>query len=209
MKFIIEFTTKNSGRIGCLIKNGNEIKTPLVLHYTKVSQFGFGCDKIRVWKQIIYRWQVGSIPHISREVFDLIATEMQGVQLSAQTTLTLNEAVESFQRGIAAFAGLEHTLSYMSVRDTAVESETIFRKDAVVLASRAQNQVVTMDKFMDFVINAKPDLFHTLCDGVTDHESPNKRIYNAVSRTKQYFENCALRYEASSALTETMLIGML
>lgn len=37
MKFIVELTTQNCGRIGRLVKHGQELKTPLVLHYTKVS----------------------------------------------------------------------------------------------------------------------------------------------------------------------------
>lgn len=36
MKFAVDFITKHSGRIGTLTKGDIDIKTPLVLHYTKV-----------------------------------------------------------------------------------------------------------------------------------------------------------------------------
>lgn len=36
MKFVVDFVTKHSGRIGTLKKGDIDLKTPLVLHYTKV-----------------------------------------------------------------------------------------------------------------------------------------------------------------------------
>lgn len=38
MKFVIDLVSKHSGRIGTLTKADIDIKTPLILHYTKVSQ---------------------------------------------------------------------------------------------------------------------------------------------------------------------------
>lgn len=40
---MIELTTKSSGRIGVLAKAGQELKTPFVLHYTKVSVNRHAC----------------------------------------------------------------------------------------------------------------------------------------------------------------------
>lgn len=37
MKFTLEMVSKQSGRIGMLSKSDVEIKTPFVLHYTKVN----------------------------------------------------------------------------------------------------------------------------------------------------------------------------
>lgn len=36
MKFVVDLVTKHSGRIGNLSKSDFEVKTPLLLHYTKV-----------------------------------------------------------------------------------------------------------------------------------------------------------------------------
>lgn len=41
MKFVVDFVTKHSGRIGTLTKADFEVKTPLLLHYTKVNNFQF------------------------------------------------------------------------------------------------------------------------------------------------------------------------
>lgn len=151
--------------------------------------------------------QVGSIPHISREVFELLTTESQGIQLPIQTTLPFVDSLQAFDGGISAFVGLEPAVSYISIRDTAVPSESTLKKDSVVLKSRAQTHTITANIFMDFVSCAKPDIFHTLCDGVTDKESANKRLLNSVARSDNFFQTCVRRYKESPALSETMLIG--
>lgn len=134
-------------------------------------------------------------------------SETQAIHYSANTTLQFLEALNSFQNGIAAFTGLENVISYVGVRDTAAACGSSFKKDAIIMEYHGHNQTVTADKYMDFVSNAKPDIFHALCDGVTDNESANKRLFNAVTRTMAAFEICARRYQASPALSETMLLG--
>lgn len=138
-----------------------------------------------------------------------MVSETQGIHYAANTTFQLLEALKSFQNGIAAFAGLDNVISYIGVRDTAVECKSAFKKDAIVMDYRGCNLTVTADKYMDFVCSAKPDLFHTLCDGVTDTASANKRLFNAVDRTMNAFEACARRYEAAPELADALLIGKL
>lgn len=139
----------------------------------------------------------------------MMVSGTQGLHYSMNTTLQFLEALKTFQNGIAAFAGLDNVISYIGVRDTADACGSTFKKDAIVMEYRGHNHTVTADKYMDFVCNAKPDLFHALCDGVTDSTSANKRIFNAINRTMSAFEICARRYEASPGLSEAMLIGRL
>lgn len=62
---------------------------------------------------------------------------------------------------------------------------------------------------MKLIETFKPDLFHTLCDGDTNASSGNKRMYNAMCRTENFFNVCASLYKTSASVAESMLIGEL
>ncbi|XP_055315394.1 queuine tRNA-ribosyltransferase accessory subunit 2 [Sitodiplosis mosellana] len=185
MKFIIDLVSKHSGRIGTLTKSDFELKTPLVLHYTKV----------------------GSVPHLSREVFDMITTEKQGLQVSLETTSIMEEALTFSQKGIAEFAGLDHTFSLVTLKDTGAITESFYSRNSVAILTRAGKISITPEKYMKLVETFKPDLFHTLCDGDTNESSGNKRIFNAVKRTESFFQTCASLYQTSASLAGSMLLA--
>lgn len=151
--------------------------------------------------------QVGSVPHLSREAFDLLTSENQGVQVSIETSSSLEEALQLFQKGITAFSGLDHTLCLVTLKDSGVTTASHYSRNSVSISSRAGKVSITPEKYMNLIETFKPDFFHTLCDGDTDEYSGNKRIYNAVNRTETFFQTCAELYRTSSMLSESMLIG--
>lgn len=211
MKFVIDFVTKHSGRIGTLTKGDIDIKTPLVLHYTKVIisslPFRMGAG-IFIHFFCLKFMQVGSVPHISREVFDLLTTEQQGIQVSVETTSALADAVNQFQKGIAAFAALDHTFSFVTLKDSGtVNTSPQHSRNSVEIATRAGKTSITPQKYIEIVESFKPDIFHALCDGDTNETSAIKRIFNAVTRTDTFFKECAELYKQSTILTDTMFIG--
>lgn len=139
----------------------------------------------------------------------MITNETQGIQISIESTNTLFESVELFQHGIAAFAGLKHCISFVNVKDTAAVNKSHFSSEHISIITRGGKASVTPEKFLDFITVAKPDLFHTLCDGETSENCANKRIYNAVTRTENFFRKCVERYKMSPILADSMLIGKL
>lgn len=151
--------------------------------------------------------QAASVPHIGREVFDMFLTEKQGVSISIETTSLMHEAIKVFQKGITAFAGLEHTMSLVTLKDTGVSSTAYYNRDSVSIATRSGKEIITPQKYMDLIEMFKPDMFHTLCDGDTSESCGNKRIYNAVNRTESFFHQCVEWYKASTSLSDSMLIG--
>lgn len=140
-------------------------------------------------------------------MFDLISTEKQGIQVSIETTSGLEEALNLFQKGVAAFAGLEHTFSFVTLKDTGLTTQSHYSRDSVAILTRAGKIPITPDKYMNIIGSFKPDVFHTLCDGDTSLISGNKRNYNAVNRTHTFFKECAELYKASTTLADSMLIG--
>lgn len=151
--------------------------------------------------------QVASIPHISREIFDMITNEKQGIQVSIETTSILEGAVSLYQKGISSFAGLDHTFSFVTLKDTGSKMLSHYSQTSVAIATRAGEMAITPKKYMTLIEAFKPDLFHTLCDGDTNEFSGNKRTYNSVKRTKSFFEDCMALYKSSTALVDSMLIG--
>lgn len=91
-------------------------------------------------------FQVGSIPHLSREVFDMLTTEKQGIQVSLETTSSVEEALTVFQKGISAFAGLDHTFSFVTLKDTGATTESHYSRNSVAILTRAGKMSITPEK---------------------------------------------------------------
>lgn len=137
----------------------------------------------------------------------MLTTEKQGIQVSIETTSGLFEAVNLSQKGVAAFSGLDHTFSFVTLKDTGMTTQSHYSRDSVAILSRSGKVAITSGKYMNIIEAFKPDFFHTLCDGDTSYECGNKRNYNAVTRTDTFFKECAELYKTSTALVDSMLIG--
>lgn len=144
---------------------------------------------------------------MSRETFDLITNEKQGIQVSVETTSSLGEVVNLSKKGITAFSALDHTFSFVTLKDTGATTIAQYSRSSVVITSRAGKIPIAPDDYMDLIESFKPDIFHTLCDGDTQEDCGNKRMINAVNRTESFFGTCAAIYETKSSLAESMLIG--
>lgn len=136
-------------------------------------------------------FQVASIPHLSRDIFDMLTTEKQGIQVSIETTNLLEDALNKFQKGIAAFAGLDQAFSLVTLKDTGAMTESHNSRTSVAIINRAGKAAITPEKYMNLIESFKPDLFHTLCDGYTTESCGNKRLFNAVHRTESFFHACS------------------
>lgn len=151
--------------------------------------------------------QSGSIPHLSREVFDMVTTEQQIAQISIETTYSMTEVTKLMGKGICTFAGLDSTLSFATLRDTGTERQPFYSRDSVAITTRNGKIQINPEKYMETIEAFKPDIFYTLCDGDTNEESGNKRNNNAIQRTEAFFKECAERYKTIESLSDSMLIG--
>lgn len=128
--------------------------------------------------------------------------------MSIETTCALADAVNQFQKGIASFAALGHTLSFVTLKDTGTAiTSPQYSRNSVEIDTRGGKFSITPQKYMSIIESFKPDIFHTLCDGDTNETSGTKRIFNAVTRTDTFFNECATLCKQSTILTNAMLIG--
>lgn len=151
--------------------------------------------------------QAGSIPHLSREIFDMLSTEKQIMQISIETTYAMAEATKLMQKGISAFTGLDSTLNFAALKDTGTSNQLFHSRDSVAIVTRNGKVNINPQTYMEIIEAFKPDMFHTLCDGHTNEESGNKRNTNAAHRTEAFFKECAQIYKTMTSLSDSMLIG--
>lgn len=138
----------------------------------------------------------------------MITNEQQGIQVSIETTSALVNAVNQFQKGIASFAALDHTVSFVTLKDTGTAiTSPQYSRNSVEIVSRAGKLSVTPEKYVKILESFKPDIYHVLCDGDTNESCATKRIFNAVTRTDTFFRECATLCKQSKVLTDAMLIG--
>lgn len=138
----------------------------------------------------------------------MFLTEQQAIQVSIETTYSMIEGVKLLQKGITGFVGLEPTLSFATLKDSGKITSSFYSRDSVAITTRNGKKDLTPEKYMDCIAAFKPDLFHTLCDGDTNDQSGNKRIFNSVNRSETFFKACAERYKVLASLADSMLIGL-
>ncbi|XP_037939356.1 queuine tRNA-ribosyltransferase accessory subunit 2 [Teleopsis dalmanni] len=171
MKFVVGNISKSSGRLGCLVfnENGHKFKTPLLLQTTKG----------------------GSIPYLSREVFDYVSKDVHVLQMSLANTDSMAESLKLFKDSVSAYVGYKHYPVLLMIRDPCEITPSGFNdKDMVPLYTRRGKEALTATRYMELVQSFAPDLFTGLSDADTNFSSGKKRVQKSVDRTEQFMEDC-------------------
>lgn len=119
------------------------------------------------------------------------------------------ESLKTFQKGISAFTGLDDHITFVTLRDSGITNQWFHSRTDVALFSKKGKISVSPQQFVSLLEGLRPDIFHTLCDGDTSEGCAKKRVFNAVERTKSFFEECLKISATSEVLKETILIGIL
>lgn len=129
--------------------------------------------------------------------------------MSIETTSTLEDVVKQFQKGIAAFSGLDHTYTFVTLKDTGRTTASYYSRNSVAITTRGGKVSLEPSKYMRLIETFKPDFFHSLCDGDTEFNCANKRMHHSVERSYSFFKYCADAYKTSTKLADSMLLGKL
>ncbi|XP_065361245.1 queuine tRNA-ribosyltransferase accessory subunit 2 [Calliphora vicina] len=189
MKFVIEHLSKSSGRLGQLVQqeSAKQFKTPLLVQVTKG----------------------GSIPYLSREVFDHVAQEPQVLQMSLATMDHMREALNHFKGGgVSGFVGFKDYPTILTIRDPCELAPSGFNeKDIVPLFTRRGKEPLSVQKFINLVESFKPDIYQGLCDADTNFDSAKKRIQKSVDRTETFMDSCYEHHNNSESLQKSCLFA--
>ncbi|KAM7355618.1 queuine tRNA-ribosyltransferase accessory subunit 2 [Cochliomyia hominivorax] len=187
MKFVIEHLSKSSGRLGHLVQqeSGKQFKTPLLIQVTKG----------------------GSIPYLSREVFDHVSKEPQVLQMSLATMDHMKEALNHFKGGsLAAFVGFKGFPTILTIRDPCeLMPSGLNDKDIVPLFTRRGKEPLSVEKYVNLVETFKPDIYQGLCDADTNWDSAKKRIQKSTDRTETFMDACYEQHNNSEILKKSCL----
>lgn len=151
--------------------------------------------------------QAGSIPHLSKEVYDYLQNEQKALEICVETTFAMEQSLKVFKKGIAAFAGLDDHISFITLRDPGSTNKWFHSQTDVSLISKKGKISMSPPQFVNLMEAMQPDIFHTLCDGDTSDGCSKKRIINAVNRTQRFFQECLEGLKSSEVLKKAMLIG--
>ncbi|XP_014279885.1 queuine tRNA-ribosyltransferase accessory subunit 2 isoform X2 [Halyomorpha halys] len=190
MKFSVIGVLSNGARQGKLTNisrlPGVVLETPMLLFYTKG----------------------GSIPHITREVLDLLTKEQLGIQITLPSTIQCFEGAKAFGKGIAEFVGLKEMLTYCSVQDSARNTpEGYNSKEQISVWSNTGRVSVNADKYMDVIETFQPDFYQALSNGDTNSNSSKKKTQKVMDSSDKLLEKCLERHQSSSALKSVAVFG--
>lgn len=120
MKFIVKKFTKCAPRMGLLQEiqrlPDTSFNTPMVMLYTRVIKF-FSINISFYWFFIYFKG--GSIPHLTREVLQMVLNEPQCIQVPLVSTSSFFEPMSEYDGTIADFVGLKEHMTYITTQDPA------------------------------------------------------------------------------------------
>lgn len=152
--------------------------------------------------------QAGSIPHLSREVYDCLNVDQKALEITVETTNQMHASLKAFKKGITAFTGLADHISFVTLRDPGTVNQWFHSQTEVSIVSRSGKMSLTPQGYVELMESLQPDIFHTLCDGDTSENCAKKRVQNATRRTATFFAACMEQVKTSEALGKSMVIGM-
>ncbi|XP_075160426.1 queuine tRNA-ribosyltransferase accessory subunit 2 [Haematobia irritans] len=189
MKFVVEQLSKNSGRLGQLVQqeSGIQFKTPILLQTTKG----------------------GSIPYLSRDVFDSVTNEYQILQMSLSTMDHMKEALSLYGgKGLSEYVGFKDYPTVLTIRDPCEQMPSGSNdKDMVPLFTRRGKETLTPKKYIELVETFNPDIYQGLNDADTNFESAKKRIQKSVDRTDSFMKFCYDQREESEVLKKSCMFA--
>ncbi|XP_003705632.2 queuine tRNA-ribosyltransferase accessory subunit 2 isoform X1 [Megachile rotundata] len=190
MKFNSHSAKSCSARIGTLSEFQRNpdltFETPLALVYTKG----------------------GSVPHLTKDVFQMITTDPQLLSVSLTSTLSMLESIKYCNVNFAEFVGMKEYLNFLTFHDPCYAIPSGYHQtDFIPLWTRNGKYMLTPNKYMDIIEAFKPDMYVALHDGDTNVNSSKKRVSKAVQRTGTFFEQCLARHLASDALKSSEILG--
>lgn len=211
MKFNIELVTKTSGRIGVIQKSANvSIKTPALLLGTKVSndnQYYKGSVN-----QTFALFQSGSLPYLSKEVFDLIIpTGEQAHQLlgiNVQSTLEMSESLKSYTKGISSFVGLGNLTSFVHLNDQSMVARLQHNEaNGIPVFAKSGKKVLSPKSFMELLDSFAPDAVVLLGDTNLSSDAGKNRSRKSVNKTMEFIDKCLEMKGQSDRLKDTFILA--
>ncbi|XP_050538429.1 queuine tRNA-ribosyltransferase accessory subunit 2 [Daktulosphaira vitifoliae] len=183
-------SNSKGGRLGTiknLTKQNSQIDTPGLMFYTKS----------------------GSVPHISREVFQMIIPDDQVLfNFPLPTHYGFFKPIEKLNKSLVSFVGLKGYSSFCSIRDYTTNNITGYnKKDQVAIKTKAGNQLINYEKYMHFMEAFKPSLYVTLCVSETDMNSSPSSIEKSVNLTNRIFEQSLKYHNESKILQKSGIIA--
>ncbi|XP_058460573.1 queuine tRNA-ribosyltransferase accessory subunit 2 isoform X2 [Malaya genurostris] len=175
MKYCLEKLTKCSGRLGNISRIDRlpklKLQTPALVLHSKG----------------------GSIPHLSKEVFQSMNCGTNIVQYSLTNTEHMEEAIRA-----------------CVLQDPAEFRQPSFHeKNLVPIYSRSGRTNFTVDRYMTLVEAFKPDIYVPLFDGDTYVDSSKKRVQKSVDRTETFLKQCLEVHRKSENLKNSTMLAPL
>ncbi|KAJ8039168.1 Queuine tRNA-ribosyltransferase accessory subunit 2 [Holothuria leucospilota] len=174
MKFTVDTVSKEGCRLSFISKIGHHedtiIETPSCMMYTRG----------------------GSVPHLTLDMVQKIPHQSGIVQLTVPSFIEYRQTLDTFQDGLAKFAGLPAKgVTFLSIQDPCTTVPSGYNgKDAVSVWAPSGRVKLNATSFMSFERSSRPDIFQALCDGDTPEGCSKKRICKAVDRTLAFLDEC-------------------
>ncbi|XP_067137335.1 queuine tRNA-ribosyltransferase accessory subunit 2 [Centruroides vittatus] len=150
----------------------------------------------------------GSVPHITREVFQFLSEKHIPLLLPLPSIVELKNAVMNYGQSLCKFVGLNEYPNFISVQDPAVATPSGYNnKTGVSVWKHSGREHLDPNAFMEIQEVFTPHCYQALCDSDTPQNCSKKRMHHSVQRSLSFLDSCLERHLSSQKLKNSSIFG--
>ncbi|ELT91169.1 hypothetical protein CAPTEDRAFT_225931 [Capitella teleta] len=186
MRFTVQ-QVRNGCRLGSLTDLGPQpLATPLWMMYTLQ----------------------GSAPYLTSDVLSKISDTPSVMIVPNGHVSEHYDAIQKYNKGIAAFASLPEKLVFASMQDPGVATPTGFNTNkGVAVWGRPGKTEMTVEMHTRLTEALRPCVYQAMFDGDTPKDASNKRMKKSVDRSIQFLDLCLEEKKKSEVLRDVPMFA--
>ncbi|KAK8775470.1 hypothetical protein V5799_031190 [Amblyomma americanum] len=153
--------------------------------------------------------QAGSVPHLTCDMLRKIKdVDHQPALFPLPPLVSFSSSVQEFGGGISKFTGMPTHPAFVRIQDPMKSTPSGFNDKAGVSVWDQGGRVhLNAPSFTRVMESFKPSCYQALCDSDTPKDATKKRLQRAVERTTSLLDQCIAAKSASSALSDSCILG--
>ncbi|KAJ8279332.1 hypothetical protein COCON_G00063980 [Conger conger] len=152
----------------------------------------------------------GTVPHLTHHTLSTLKHLPAATQLTLDSLGEHQEVLEEFQEGVRRFAGLNDTLLFCSLHDSAVHHPPGYTTNKTVSVWGSGGRMeLTVAQYMALQKAIRPNWYQSMADGETRQLNPaRKRVCKAVDRTLSHLDECLSLHFKTEELSGAEIFGV-
>ncbi|KAJ8413172.1 hypothetical protein AAFF_G00091680 [Aldrovandia affinis] len=152
----------------------------------------------------------GTVPHLTDHTLHTLQRLPAVTQVTMDSLAEHQEVLEELQTGVGRFAGLQESVLFCSLHDSAKPHPTGYTTNKTVSVWGSGGRIeLTVAQYMALQKVIRPDWYQSMADGETQQlDTTRKRVCKAVDRTLSHLDECLSLHLKTEELRGAEIFGV-